>query len=1283
MRIATSGMKSRPISKFIFVWLLVSFAIIAQLSRNCGAQVVDPITAAQAPIPGADHHYIGLGSETVNPVDGSISFELPIQTPAGRQLSFPFGIRYNESEPFYIANNGQSQQFYWTTPTLNGTPPPFSLNGWSYDLPIYVAQAFVQSASPVTSGCGDPDGNPCLGNNNTNYCWSTQNYNFRALDGLSRTLYVANWWNGPNNPQPQVNVCPQTGGYSGGGDYGVTTSLGATGSSTQPPLTVTDRSGTVYQFPQGTPITTNSTVVGGGITPFGALAQTITDKNGNQIVLNGTGAVTGGGLPAGSYTDTADRPVLSWNGIGSGSGDQLSVSGLGNIVVKWTTTTVTFPENSHLVYQTPNSGSNCGYSGPQSISMSVVSEIDLPNGQKYSFSYGDAWGRLDKITFPDGGYVRYVWGSNVSSLGTYQSWLYQGQPGSTVYCLAIVDAPAVTDRYVSYDGSSEVLHQKFTYTTNWVENNPNQLYWSSKNTIVNSDDLITGQSTVTNYTYNYVGYISGPNVASWHAGQQIPVEQAVLYQDGNSNTFRTVNKTWFDRFTMIGSQTVLDNGQGITTLRCPDSKDRILATYEYSFQSTGAKPTDPNCPAFSSGSTQIPLSTGLNTSAIGPLLRQTITAYHSFSGTNILDEPDSVSVYDGSGNLAKQTSYLYDGAAIVTSGTQKGLVSPPGLRGNATSVSHWLNTSGSSLTTTYTYFDTGQIQSMTDPCGNAACPDIAETNHKTTYSYMDHYASGTGAPSGQTNAYLTQVSYPNTGIAHQESYTWGYSDGLLRSHTDQNSQTSNYQYNDPLLRLKAVIGPPDPNNANQSPTTTYNYYDWTPTNPTPSSIAKSELENTSGTSIKSNTIMDGMGHVTHTQITSDPAGTDTVQTVYDGLGQVYTVTNPQRSSSPASTDGTTTYGYDALGRKTSQIDSDGISTQKWHYAGNTVLFTDEDGNQWQRTSDALGRLMTVLEPNGATKTPTMETDYFYDTLDNVRSVNQCGSTCPSTIAVARSFTYDSLSRLVQALNPETGWTCYGTTGGATPNGSNCISGYDANGNLTYKTDARKVVASYSYDALNRVLSKSYSNDASSTPSSCYQYDTSSVANSAGRLTNQWTQSASAGVCATPTAAGVWTRRSILAYDPMGRILNEQQCTPSNCKSGTSYTPAYTYDLAGNPITFTNGITTTPTVNTLYFTNSFDAAGHLQTLTSNWNDSAHPPQLFSAQTPLSTPCSQGSSFAYAPFGGLMNATFGKELTLNRTFDSRLRTTCEIDTGSIVASPTSGSATVTITGSEQQQ
>src|SRR5262249_55506049 len=109
--------------------------------------------------------------------------------------------------------------------------------------------------------------------------------------------------------------------------------------------------------------------------------------------------------------------------------------------------------------------------------------------------------------------------------------------------------------------------------------------------------------------------------------------------------------------------------------------------------------------------------------------------------------------------------------------------------------------------TQYTYDMTGQLLSVKDPCGNGTCGDMTGSNHTTTYSYADNFASGTGTPPGQTNAFLTQISQPNTGAAHVQSYSWGYNDGQLRSSTDENGNTSSYQYNDSLLRLTQANSP--------------------------------------------------------------------------------------------------------------------------------------------------------------------------------------------------------------------------------------------------------------------------------------------------------------------------------------------------------------------------------------------------------------------------------------------------------------------------------------------
>src|SRR5438445_252587 len=117
------------------------------------------------------------------------------------------------------------------------------------------------------------------------------------------------------------------------------------------------------------------------------------------------------------------------------------------------------------------------------------------------------------------------------------------------------------------------------------------------------------------------------------------------------------------------------------------------------------------------------------------------------------------------------------------------------------------------------------------------------------------------------------------------------------------------------------------------------------------------------------------------------------------------------------------------------------------------------------------------------------THYPYDSLDDLRTVEQRAGS--SGALQTRTFVYDSLKRLNSATNPESGTICYGTvvSGQCQPNG------YDANGNLVYKTDARGVLTSFEpYDALNRPITKHYSDG---TPIVSYNYDTAS--NGKGRL----------------------------------------------------------------------------------------------------------------------------------------------------------------------------------------
>src|SRR5208337_3470600 len=182
--------------------------------------------------------------------------------------------------------------------------------------------------------------------------------------------------------------------------------------------------------------------------------------------------------------------------------------------------------------------------------------------------------------------------------------------------------------------------------------------------------------------------------------------------------------------------------------------------------------------------------------------------------------------------------------------------------------------------------------------------------------------------------------------------------------------------------------------------------------------------------------------------------------------------NPYCSTSDP-TYGITQFAYDALGRKIKTTLPDG-SISAIAYAGNATLTTDPPNGttsvQHIQQSDGLGRLTSVCEVSASslssisTDTPSAcgvleiagtgySTTYAYNPLGNMLSVNQHG--------LARSFTYDNLSRLLTALNPEAGPDAYAYSSSS----SACSPSADV---PCLRQDARGVITSYAYDSMSRL-----------------------------------------------------------------------------------------------------------------------------------------------------------------------------------------------------------------------
>jgi YD repeat-containing protein len=625
----------------------------------------------------------------------------------------------------------------------------------------------------------------------------------------------------------------------------------------------------------------------------------------------------------------------------------------------------------------------------------------------------------------------------------------------------------------------------------------------------------------------------------------------------------------------------------------------------------------------------------------GPLLQNKQYTYlheqnSAYADANIVDRLAQVSIYDNSQPTPfSQTTTSYDqfnqasingqGGLLQTTGTTNhdytNFGSSATLRGLPTSVSRYGGTSTPSVITYADYNDLGMKTISTDGRGNS-----------TSYTY------------GAQNAFLHSTSFPSTnGITHGITEDHDVNTGLLSSQTDQNNNSTIYTY-DALMRPHTITRP-------DTGTTTYTYSD-------PNNISEVTTQSSS-VSVTTNIVLDGLGR--ETSRTNVGSGVST-ETHYDVNGRLYTVSNPKFAAATSSTDGLTTYLYDALGRKTSQTTTPDGAKLRWDYTGITIDHYDENNNHSQQTTDALGRLTAVIEPDPLSNLPSLETDYQYDPLNNLTRVDQWGGSKGTAGEQARIFGYDSLSRLIAASTPENSsaqhtpsLTCPGITGSWT-----ACYGYDSNGNLQSKTDNRNITTTYSYDFLDRLTGKSYSGtdpSVSTTGSSCYQYDlpfdNGQEANFVGRLAGEWTQpnQCPTGRSLIPSSAMSW--KSIMGYDTMGHVTSEQQCPLTPC---TVASLIYTYDLEGNLYKSSNGMPSSVWPNFLT-TYDFDSGNRLFRVSTTWNDTAHPGTLFEVAQAVND---------IAPFGpvGWTAAHFGinpqqqqAALAQTRTYDNRIRLTGE--------------------------
>ena len=1133
--------------------LLVAAPAFAQTSFG----FVNNITSV--PVPGSGHDYLRDLAEIVNPANGSLSVRIEAPRPKERALNYPFySFMYDSTQQFaiqYLPNTvGQS---YSCGSDTAGDNSDVSLP--TQPLTCIVSVAFpYQSLSYPSGEWGVVSGPNSLLSTSVTYarrysdslfptCTLRQGYSYEDPYGVIHDLGVYS-----ASPSGMTGACGYLGisanPFGGDADYKVVLSDQLSGVAA---LNMIDTHGNSFSLVSGA----------------------LEDTNGNYV--SGTGRT-------GSY-----QSFQPW-------GDSLSqtatrtFAGGASYAYTWGTATTSFSPSS-----VDESKLQLGYddlctapaltTAPKAATNNVVVKMVEPDGLYYTFSYDPVYGLLNKITYPTGAWVEYTWGVNSLSDATGfatpgQAVNYFNDPirftGGTVNtsCMFEHDTPAITKRVVSYDGVTPAMQQDFAYSTVWQAGNY-QGQWTSKQTIVTTKDLISTGTPSFQTVYNYTPWPAYQSIGSHLTSSPIPVESTIIYKDTAGNTLQTVTKAWDAANQLTAECTTLPNGKS----------SGIFYQYESYPVPPGGIASEPTPTAFTTnlhtdvaeydyGSVTTPCQKPSTTPT-----RETATTYASFANTPLwptfsvtsqnvqvsmppmVDRPATVITYQN-GTRVAETDYNYDQTAVATVPTVpighdetnygNGSSVP---RGNPTTVTRQCFQGSTACTPsiiTVTYDTTGQPVTVTDA-----------NNNLTKISYADSYTTDDGSPTGNTNTYPTIITRPTTnGVSHIESFQWDFNKGQLRAITDENTRQSTFQYADPWWRLTQSSFP-------DGGSVTKTYQDAGP-NPT---VTTNTLI-TSGSSSTSTTIMDGLGHVLHTEMTSDPDGVDYVDTTYDGFGRVASVTNPYRSTSDSSY-GLAKFSYDSLGRKTIQIQTDGSKLQ-WCFnnvasSGQTncaanasslantswVDSSDEAGNHWQHVSDALGRMVAAMEPNGTTQAPSLETDYTYDGLDNLLSVNQKGGSSNSSNWRTRSFAYDSLSRLTQSTNPEAGTIKYS---------------YDGNGNLLQKiapapnqTGSTTVTLSYCYDALNRITGKAYTAQTCQsgvlpTPLVSYYYDQASyngltISNGIGRRTGM----------ADQAGKDAWS------YDSMGRVLSDSRTTNAITKT-TTFTYLPYVDGSVNSITYPTG-----------------------------------------------------------------------------------------------------------------
>jgi len=559
----------------------------------------------------------------------------------------------------------------------------------------------------------------------------------------------------------------------------------------------------------------------------------------------------------------------------------------------------------------------------------------------------------------------------------------------------------------------------------------------------------------------------------------------------------------------------------------------------------------------------------------------------------------------------------------------------------------------------------------------------------TTITYPTDPADGNGQPGSATMIYdsLGNLLQSTDPLGHVTTNTYDANRNLL-STTDPLGHTTSYTY-DANGNKTSTTYPATATRTNTTSYTSYNQY-------SERTSTTDELGNTRTTNYDGNynpaSVTDPLGTLFSFQfnangtlaagakgfdITQSPARasqftydawgdriskTDalgrTTTYAYDALGRKTSMTKPPPAGSTAAA-ATTTYQYDALGHLTQTSAPLGrVTSSQYDANGNKISDTDARGYTTQYKYDALNRLTETDYPDGTTAAKTYdfrnnvvtETDrgghvtlHQYDLAGRQIAVTTAYGTANAT---ATSYAYDNAGRLTSetdALGHTTNYTSDAAGNMIAVSGvaGNFTFAYDNAQNPIAMTDGNNNTTQFQYDARNRLTVTTYPDGTTKTKF----YDSPSNLRSITDQANHQVQ---------------------YNYDAANQLTSVVQVASPDTNANTT---SYGYDTNGNPIALEDANTDTTTQ---YFdvlneltqktlpdgshteTRTYDSNGNLASVTHfNGVTTTYTYDVLNRPLSRATPGEGSVSFAYTQTGKYLNSTYSSGSTTNTdsyTYDS---------------------------------